>query len=158
MTEKVLVDVQNASASGSVPDESDIQEWLGQVVAGAAIRQRVEISVRVVDEDEGRALNRQYRQIDKATNVLSFSAGDEILPQSVRRSLGDIVLCAPIVEREAAEQGKNVGDHWLHMLVHGTLHLLGYDHESDDDAQQMEAAERKFLAMQGVDDPYAAKH
>lgn len=158
MTENVLVDVQNASASDSVPHECDIRDWLVKVVGDSVAGQSVEISVRVVDEYEGRVLNHRYRQIDKATNVLSFSVDDDNLPSDVRRPLGDIVLCAPIVEREAAEQEKKIADHWLHLLVHGALHLLGYDHETDDDARQMEAIERDLLATQGVDDPYSVKH
>jgi probable rRNA maturation factor len=113
--------------------------------------QASEITVRVVDSDEARALNLQYRGKDYATNVLTFDYA--LVPVL----LADLVLCAPIVEREAAEQGKDLRAHWLHLLVHGTLHGMGYDHEhSQRDAARMEALEVLILQGLGVASPYAA--
>jgi probable rRNA maturation factor len=157
----VAVDVQIASAVASVPDESAIAAWLELLIANTRQCSRAasfEVSVRIVDEDEGRELNRRFRQHDSATNVLSFPADCTGLPQEVPRMLGDIVISGPAVEREALEQGKNVGDHWAHLIVHGALHLLGYDHETDDEAEAMEAIEREILALRGVADPYASSH
>lgn len=106
-----------------------------------------------------RSLNRDYRQKDKATNVLSFPAGAiEGLPAEAAPLLGDIVICAEVVSDEAAEQGKSTDDHWAHMLVHGTLHLLGYDHETDDDAAEMEGLEARILTVNGLRDPYVKSH
>ena len=101
------------------------------------------------------ALNRDYRQQDKVTNVLSFPAGEVAgLPDDASSSLGDIVICAAVVSDEATRQGKAVADHWAHMLVHGTLHLLGYDHDSNTEAVEMEGLETRILASNGLADPY----
>ncbi|MGN6315853.1 rRNA maturation RNase YbeY [Trinickia sp.] len=109
-----------------------------------------ELTVRFVDADEGRMLNRTYRGKDYATNVLTFAyAESEDDPVS-----GDLVLCCPVIEREAAEQGKPLEAHYAHMIVHGTLHAQGYDHENDDEAQEMEAFETDILAGLGFADPY----
>jgi probable rRNA maturation factor len=109
-----------------------------------------EITVRVVDADEGQALNRDYRRKDYATNVLTFDYATEPLV------MADLVLCAPVVAREAAELKKSLADHYAHLLVHGTLHAQGWDHEtSETDAQAMEARETEILAGLGVVDPYA---
>lgn len=158
MKQRVSVDVQVASSAGSVPREQDIQSWIDAALDQSGNDSRSEISVRVVDEEEAKDLNRRYRGTDRATNVLSFPAGGDAplaLPPGAPRLLGDIVICGPVVEREAAEQGKTVADHWAHMLVHGALHLLGYDHEADAQAAQMEALEKQILASGGVGDPYA---
>jgi probable rRNA maturation factor len=113
------------------------------------------VSVRVVDVDEMQTLNRDYRDKDKPTNVLSFPAGEiDGLPADEGSSLGDVVICAAIVRDEAAEQGKSLADHWGHMLVHGTLHLLGHDHLTDAEATEMEGLEVKILTSHGVADPY----
>lgn len=111
----------------------------------------VQLSVRIVDEAESAALNAQYRDRDYPTNVLSFPAG---VNMPGLRVLGDLAICAAVVEREAREQGKSSAAHWLHMVVHGVLHLLGYDHISDDEAEVMEALERRVMARLGYDDPY----
>jgi len=114
----------------------------------------VEVSVKIVDEAEGRALNKQFREIDQATNVLSFPLLDAAMPAELPLALGDIVICGPVVVREAIEQGKSNSDHWAHMLVHGALHLFGYDHETDEQAQEMETLEARILAQGGVNNPY----
>ena len=116
----------------------------------AALFADAELTVRLVDADEGRLLNRTYRSKDYATNVLTFAyAESEDDPVS-----GDLVLCCPVIEREAAEQGKPLLAHYAHMIVHGTLHAQGYDHEHDEEAQEMEALETQILGRLGFADPY----
>jgi len=161
VTPSVAVDIQVASDVESVPDDVAIAGWLELAVASAGKAsgtQKFEISVRIVDEGEGRELNHRFRQQDKVTNVLSFPAECVALPKELPCLLGDIVVCGPVVEREAIEQGKDVRSHWAHLLVHGALHLLGFDHESENEAEVMEAIERKILAASGIDDPYAVRH
>jgi probable rRNA maturation factor len=114
----------------------------------AALEAPAQIAVRIVDADEAQALNRDYRQRDYATNVLTFDYQHE--PEVI----ADLILCAPVVEREAAELGKPVAEHYAHMLVHGTLHAQGYDHEADDEAQVMEARESALMRALGFADPY----
>lgn len=139
------------SAKG-IPQRASFQAWVDAALHGARRRRTAELSIRLVNADEGRALNRQYRKRDYATNVLSFPAD---LPAGVALPLiGDLVICVAVVTREAAEQRKAARDHFAHMTVHGTLHLLGYDHEGDADAEQMEALECKILASLGVANPY----
>ena len=157
MPADLSVDVQVASSAGGVPTDADIRAWATDVLDQLDYQDTVEMSVRIVDEDESRVLNRDYRGKDRPTNVLSFPAGDDhYLPEETPRPLGDVVLCAPVVEREASEQGKENADHWAHLIVHGTLHLLGFDHETDAQAAEMETVEREILAARGVPDPYAA--
>jgi probable rRNA maturation factor len=149
------VDVQIATAANDVPPVSDIQRWVAAAVAAKAADPAAEVSVRVVDEDEMQTLNRDYRDQDKPTNVLSFPAGAvQGLPTGADTSLGDIVVCATVVAREASEQGKPLDDHWGHMLVHGVLHLLGHDHMAESEADEMERLEREILAGLGIADPY----
>ena len=118
--------------------------------------QRAQVSLLVVDEAEGRQLNHDYRGKDYATNVLSFALneGDTVAGMPL---FGDLVFCAPVVAREAAEQGKTLEAHYAHLTVHGMLHLQGFDHEQDDEAEVMEALETVILAKLGYDDPYAAE-
>ncbi|MDJ0906850.1 MAG: rRNA maturation RNase YbeY [Woeseiaceae bacterium] len=154
----VTADLQVACNESDIPSAADVQTWVAEAVgqSGRAPDSDTEIAVRVVDADEIRTLNRLYRDKDTPTNVLSFPAGDlEGLPPEAPRLLGDVVVCAPVVAAEAAEQGKAVADHWAHMIVHGTLHLLGFDHETDAEAAEMEALEARILASQSVTDPYA---
>ena len=149
------VDVQIATIANGIPPVGDIQRWVAAAVAAKATDPATEVSVRVVDEDEMQTLNRDYRDQDKPTNVLSFPAGDvQGLPTGTDTSLGDIVVCATVVAREASEQGKLLDDHWGHMLVHGVLHLLGHDHMTESEADEMERLEREILAGLGIADPY----
>lgn len=151
------VDVQIACDDSDVPATKEIETWVARAVAGSGriFESDTELSVRLVDTEEIRSLNRDYRQKDAATNVLSFPAGTiEGLPADAAQALGDIVVCATIVSEEAAQQKKPVDDHWAHMLVHGTLHLLGYDHETDADALKMEGLETRILTENGLADPY----
>ncbi|MDC7708952.1 rRNA maturation RNase YbeY [Vogesella indigofera] len=117
---------------------------------------QAQVSLVVVDEAEGRALNRDYRGKDYATNVLSFALneGDSVAGMPL---FGDLVFCAPVVAREAAEQGKSLDAHYAHLVVHGMLHLQGFDHEADDEAEAMEALETVILGKLGYADPYAAE-
>ncbi len=149
----IELDLQNATG-GAVPDEADLRRW-----CELALRQRQgdsELTIRLVDEDEGRELNRTWRQKDYATNVLSFPADvpEELLDIPL---LGDLVICVPVVEREAVEQGKALQAHWAHLVIHGCLHLLGYDHIDDEEAEEMESLERQLLAELGHPDPYAGE-
>jgi len=147
----VQVDIQAAS-SEPVPDEGDIRTWIAAALAGRTTRDDVEVCVRLVDAEEMAALNVQYRGKPGPTNVLSFPAAlpaELDLPQ-----LGDIVICAPVVRSEAAEQGKDPAAHWAHMTVHGTLHLLGYDHCEEKDAVCMEALETAILDQLHYPNPY----
>ena len=153
----LAVDVQVACENPDVPPASDIQAWVLRAfdATGRDLPAEAEVSVRIVDKDEMQALNRDYRNKDKVTNVLSFPGGDLAgLPPDTRQALGDIVVCAAVVVEEAEAQGKAPGDHWAHMLVHGTLHLLGYDHDSDREAVAMEGLEARILASGGLPDPY----
>ncbi len=136
--------VQYPGGKASAPTRAEVRRWIR-----AACSLPAEIAVRFVDQDEGRELNSQYRGKDYPTNVLSFSYAIDELVQ------GDLVVCIPVVIREAAEQGKLLNAHFAHLIVHGMLHLQGYDHEiSETDAQAMEAREREILASLGLPDPY----
>ncbi|GLR13872.1 rRNA maturation RNase YbeY [Chitinimonas viridis] len=116
------------------------------------------LTLRVVDEAEGRALNRDYRSKDYATNVLSFAFNEgEAMPGMDDIMMGDLVLCAPVVEREALEQGKTLEAHWAHLVVHGVLHLQGYDHMDEVEAEAMEALETAILQSLGYPDPYLSE-
>jgi len=133
-----------------VPACDAFRAWADAALAGR--RERAELCVRVVDVAEGEALNARYRGKAYATNVLSFPA--ELPPELGLPLLGDLVLCAPVVLREAHEQGKPADAHWAHLTVHGVLHLLGFDHVHPDEAETMEALERAVLARCGYPDPY----
>lgn len=144
----IHLDVQIVSESLEIPKEVEFKDW------AKAIPSECETSacLRIVDELEAKSLNKQYRKVDKATNVLSFPA--EIPVQLNIKFLGDIVICAPIVTNEAQQQGKQIDDHWAHLLVHGILHLQGYDHQNDIDAQSMESLEIDILKKLGILNPY----
>ncbi len=135
--------VQYAAGQKDLPPRTKFRKW-----AKAALAQDAEIAVRLVDEAEGRALNRRYRRGDYPTNVLTFSYSD-LVPLT-----GDIVLCAPVVTREAREQGIEMEAHYAHLTVHGVLHLQGYDHERKRDAAIMEALESAIVTKLGYADPY----
>ncbi|HEX5373243.1 MAG TPA: rRNA maturation RNase YbeY [Aquabacterium sp.] len=115
----------------------------------AALESDAELTVRMVDAEEGQALNRDYRQKDYATNVLTFDYAHEPVV------MADLIICAPVIEQEALDQGKTLESHYAHMLVHGALHAQGWDHLEEDEAQAMEAREREILTRLGFEDPYA---
>jgi probable rRNA maturation factor len=152
----VLVTVQNVAEGARVPAPADVRRWARCALSDDV---RGELTVRIVGAGESADLNKRYRGKKGPTNVLSFAAAgaeppattDELLP------FGDVVICAEVVEREAREQGKPLGAHWAHMVVHGTLHLQGYDHEKTRDASVMEERERALLAKLGFPDPYSIK-
>lgn len=145
MSRRLDLSVQYALHDAVLPTRTRIRSWVRAAVPGGA-----RIVVRFVDEAEGRALNHAYRGKDYATNVLSF-------PYETEPALmGDLVLCAPVLHAEAAAQRKSVEAHAAHLIVHGTLHLQGFDHENEQEAAQMEDREREILAALGYADPYAA--
>lgn len=151
------VDVQIACDDEGLPESDEIEFWVRHAINAAAndVTCEVEVSVRIVDSEEIQALNREFRQQDKPTNVLSFPAGAiEGLPADVPKALGDIVICAQVVRDEATEQGKASSAHWAHMVVHGTLHLLGFDHVGENEAVEMEGHESRILTTLGIADPY----
>jgi probable rRNA maturation factor len=147
------VHVGNAVPRGGLPAPTSFQRWVEAALRGAKRRKPGELAIRIVDTDEGRALNRDYRGKDYATNVLSFPA--ELPPGVALPLIGDLAICAPVVLREAAEQAKRPRDHWAHLTIHGVLHLLGHDHIDDAEAKVMEALETRILAGLGIADPYA---
>ena len=153
----VIVDVINDSRASSLPTDDQLQQWSAAVTGHLPPSSKpVTVGLRIVDEDEGHEINQQYRGRDYATNVLSFGSElpDVVLDTLEEIPLGDLVICAPVVEREATEQGKPLLAHWAHMLVHGLLHLHGFDHEIEEQASVMEALETRILAELGIDDPY----
>lgn len=144
------LDIQVATTAAPLPSTADFERWVAAALGGH--RDSAEVSLRLVDEEEMRSLNRDYRGKDSATNVLSFPA--DLPPELELDLLGDIAICAPVVAREADEQRKPAQAHWAHLTVHGTLHLLGYDHIEDAEADAMEALETAILAQLGIPDPY----
>ena len=144
------IELQLACPLPTVPTPHEIESWVASVTG--ALELSGDVCVRVIDEQESRALNLQYRERDEPTNVLSFPV--ELASGVTAVVLGDLAVCAPVVEREAREQRKDSKDHWAHMIVHGLLHLGGYDHETPSDAAAMEALEIELLAAIGVSDPY----
>lgn len=156
----VHVELQVACATDSLPPEDEIRAWIESAVrlGGPERTGALEVVVRVVDERESRSLNYRFRHKDRPTNVLAFPAsgpdGVPGHPVGDATPLGDLAICAPVLEREARAQEKPPAAHWAHLLVHGTLHLLGYEHEAADEAARMERLETRILAGRGVPDPY----
>lgn len=149
---QVAVSIQNAAHSASVPAAAAIRRWVRAALGAEA---RGELTVRIVDEAESAALNGRYRDERGATNVLAFPAGPVGGVADI--PIGDLVICAAVVAREAAEQCKPLDAHWAHMVVHGSLHLLGYEHASARAARVMEDRERELLGTLGIADPYEAR-
>ena len=158
-----IVDVQLAlSSAQQVPSEHQLGLWAEAAIQSHTQAQHpqansdTELSLRIVDPEESQNLNKQYRGKDKPTNVLSFPAD---LPDFIESPLlGDLVICANVVATEAAEQQKELEHHWAHMVVHGCLHLLGYDHIDDTDAEEMEALEIEILARLNIANPYIVEN
>ncbi|MDI7688857.1 rRNA maturation RNase YbeY [Cronobacter malonaticus] len=151
---QVILDLQIACEDTTgLPDEAQFQTWLNAVVP--QFQEESEVTVRLVDEAESHDLNLTYRGMDKPTNVLSFPF--EAPPGIDMLLLGDLIICRQVVEREAREQEKPLDAHWAHMVVHGSLHLLGYDHIEDDEAEEMEGIETEIMLALGFDDPYIAE-
>ena len=146
----ITLDLQLASNAANLPTQAQIQQWLDAAILPFQLD--AEVTVRIVDNDESQQLNHNYRGKAKPTNVLSFPF--QCPPGIELPLLGDLVICAPVVAQEAAEQNKTLTAHWAHMVVHGSLHLLGFDHINDDDAEQMEAEEVTILQQLGFTNPY----
>jgi probable rRNA maturation factor len=146
--------IQNAAGATDLPARSTLRRWLARALRGNAA-----VTIRFVGSAEGRALNRTYRGRDYATNVLTFGYGDGDaapgVPRQPMRLAGDIVLCVPVLRREARAQRKSLRAHCAHLVIHGALHLAGFDHEKAKDAKVMEALETEMLESLGYDDPYA---
>lgn len=156
MANEVTLDlaIQRSTESGNLPQDEQFLAWAEAALSGS--EGEYHLAIRVVDEDEALRYNSEYRGKDYATNVLSFPAELPAgLPDEVRQSqLGDLLICAPVVAREATEQELAANDHWAHLVVHGVLHLLGYDHQGDHDATVMESLEVRILAGLGIANPY----
>jgi len=153
VTVEVQYGLEDGAGGDELPEREAFQQWAAAACAGR--RERGEIGLRIVGLEEGTSLNETYRRRHGPTNVLSFPVED--LPPEDLPPLGDLVICAPVVWREAREQGKAPRAHWAHLTVHGSLHLLGYDHEREEDADAMERLEREILAGLGFPDPYAGE-
>ena len=142
----------------TIPDDNQIRHWVDQAVqqSGQTHNENLLMSVRIVDAAEITELNRTYRGKDKPTNVLSFpfEAPPGLPADELEDELGDIIVCAEVVETEAQEQHKTREAHWAHMIIHGTLHLLGYDHETEAEAGEMESLEKRIMQQLGYADPY----
>jgi len=162
----VLLDLQIATDDANLPSTQEFTLLVNYVIAQIQMDSEslpvlpVELTIRVVDEEEAQQLNLAYRERDYATNVLSFPF-EQDFPAGVELPtilLGDLIICAPVIQREANQQNKNAIAHWAHMVVHGCLHLLGYDHIKDQDAEHMEALETQLLEHFGFADPYRVEH
>ncbi|SDO02125.1 rRNA maturation RNase YbeY [Vreelandella arcis] len=149
----IVVDRQVAVDDQRLPSQAQLIQWVSDVLAQHPDEPRRELTIRFVDPSESQSLNRDYRGKDKPTNVLSFPF--ENPPGIVLPLLGDLVICHAVVTQEAEEQHKTLEHHYAHMVIHGTLHLLGYDHLADEEAEAMEQRERDLLAALGIADPYA---
>jgi len=145
----VSVDLQNEEKFDSLPEPALLEQWVESSLL--SVYEQLEQTIRVVGENESRSLNSQFRGINRSTNVLSFPSVNDYLDYAC---LGDLVICAPVVTDEARQQGKSMEAHWAHMVVHGMLHLQGFDHENDTDAEKMEALEVKILSALGYSNPY----
>jgi probable rRNA maturation factor len=145
----IILDLQNESAATLLPTAEQFQQWLKAALQAAY--PRLEQTIRIVDEAESRALNQQFRVKDSATNVLAFPADSALLDYDC---LGDLVICAPLVAAEAKAQGKTEVEHWAHLVIHGMLHLQGYDHQTGAQAACMEALEVEILDTLGYTNPY----
>ena len=149
----IILDIQSASSSEDAPDEQSIKRWVSAAIGSKT--GDTELSVRIVDEPEGKLLNETYRGASGPTNVLSFPFDNEI-PEPLAL-IGDIVVCAPVVKMEAQQQNKDLTAHWAHMIIHGVLHLLGYDHQNDSEAATMEKLETEIMQKLGFPPPYACQ-
>lgn len=146
----IKVDIQRITSSKELPENRQIRNWIKKCLSFMQ-KEDAQLTVRIVDEEEGTRLNETWRNKNGPTNVLSFQYGDE---QYTDHFIGDMVLCAPVIFREAGEQNKSPESHWAHMIIHGTLHLLGYDHIKAEEAEEMESLEVRILESLGYKNPY----
>jgi len=146
----IELELQIASEAQTLPHPSQFKEWISKTLANRY--DNIELTIRIVDEEEMIELNSTFRDKNKVTNVLSFPA--DLNPAFGMYSIGDVVICAPVVEKEAAKSDKELLAHWAHMVIHGTLHLLGYDHIETDEAEEMESLETDILTGLGYKAPY----
>lgn len=146
----IILDIQSASSSEDAPDEQSMKRWVSAAIVSKT--GDTELSIRIVDERESQELNQTYRGSSGPTNVLSFPFDAEI-PEPLPL-IGDVVICAPVVAREAEQQNKELKAHWAHMIVHGVLHLQGYDHQNDTEAVIMETLESEIMQKLGFPQPY----
>lgn len=156
MSINVWLDIDDDVSTDGLPTEADCQRYLEATLRIVSITQPCSVDIRVLGQAAGRELNAQYRDKDYATNVLSFPAElpEALLAELDERPLGDLAICAAVVANEAIAQGKPLAAHWTHMIVHGGLHLLGYDHIEPEDAARMEPLELEILSYLGIDNPY----
>jgi len=146
----VTIDLSIASHSNQIPSETAFKKWVNAVAISQS--EDYEISIHVIDEKESSSLNHTWRNKEGPTNVLSFPAD---LPEGVPISLlGDLAVCAPVIEKEASEQAKSLEAHWAHIIIHGTLHLFGYDHVDESEAEEMESMEIDIMKRLGFSNPY----
>lgn len=145
-----IIDIQRIFESPNQPSDTQLELWVNTVLTN--IDDDFELTIRIVDEMESEQLNETYRHKKGSTNILSFPFE---VPEGMELNLlGDLVICAPVLEREAQEQNKSLHNHWAHIVIHGTLHLLGYDHIEDEEAQEMEAKEIELLQTLSIPNPY----
>ena len=147
----IELEVIRATNAAEIPSDEHFQQWVE--LATRSQPMDAELCIRVVDESESQTLNRTYRGKDTPTNVLSFPC--DVPPGFPTNILGDLAICADVVTRESIEQNKTLEHHWAHMVIHGVLHLLGFDHINDEDAEVMESLERELLAQLHIPDPYS---
>ena len=157
--QNLYIDLQLASENqDGLPSQAQFEKWVNQALtlqAQTADYPETEITIRIVDEAESHELNLTYRGKDKPTNVLSFPFE---VPEGIELPLlGDLIICRQVVEREAVEQQKPLDSHWAHLAIHGTLHLLGYDHLTDEEAEEMESLETEIMQSLGFEDPYISE-
>lgn len=146
----LCIEVQRVSESSDLPTDAEFSAWANAAAENS--EEEFDLVIRIVDEAESAALNERYRGKNGATNVLSFPT--EVPDEVNEHALGDLVICAPVVRREASEQGKAENAHWAHMIVHGVLHLRGLDHIDESEAREMESLETAILDTFGIADPY----
>ncbi len=153
---KVTLSLQKACTHKDIPSSKEFKTWIISALETAGFDKPCEVAIRLVDETESQALNLQYRGKDKPTNVLSFPSElpSEVLDALKREPLGDMVICVPVMQREAQEQQKTATSHWAHLTIHSTLHLLGFDHIEEQEAEEMEALEIVALQQLGYKNPY----
>lgn len=146
-----VIEIQQAQATSIPVSEQQIEKWACEALF--QMKQAVELCVRIVDSEEIQTLNHQYRQLNKPTNVLSFPAEMDFIPGDYK-PLGDVILCADVLEEEATRWNIPIENHWAHIVVHGVLHLQGYDHIEEDEALIMQELEAKILLEMGYENPY----